>query len=128
MKMKQLISIGLLSFAISGTALAMHHEEGEERDGGRQLEKMAEHLQLSDQQKAAVASIMQEQNDKRKTLQQNMQTQRAQLQAETRARMSEVLSPEQLKKMDSMREERQEKRHEKMEKWKEKREKHKDRY
>jgi Spy/CpxP family protein refolding chaperone len=71
---------------------------------------------------------MQEQNDKRKALQQNMQTQRAQLQAETRARMSEVLSPEQLKKMDSMREERQEKRHEKMEKWKEKREKHKDRY
>lgn len=103
--------------------------EVEQRLGdGKRLEKMAQQLDLNDEQKSQVAQIMKAQGAKRKAMMEAHKAQRDAMQADMRSQLSGVLTPEQMQKLDNMREERDELREEKMEKWKEKREKHKERY
>ena len=126
MNTKTVISSIALALTLSAGAFAMHHEDGERGPGdGKRLEKMAQHLDLSDEQKSQVAQIMKAQGEKRKAMMEAHKAQRDAMQADMRSQLSGVLTPEQMQKLDNMREERRE---EKMEKWKEKREKHKERY
>jgi protein CpxP len=129
MNTKTVISSIALALTLSAGAFAMHHEDGERGPGdGKRLEKMAQHLDLSDEQKSQVAQIMKAQGEKRKAMMEAHKAQRDAMQADMRSQLSGVLTPEQMQKLDNMREERDERREEKMEKWKEKREKHKERY
>ena len=129
MNTKTVISSIALALTMSAGAFAMHHEDGERRLGdGKRLEKMAQQLDLNDEQKSQVAQIMKTQGEKRKAMMEAHKAQRDAMQADMRSQLSGVLTPEQMQKLDNMREERDELREEKMEKWKEKREKHKERY
>lgn len=129
MNTKTVISSIALALTMSAGAFAMHHEDGERRLGdGKRLEKMAQQLDLNDEQKSQVAQIMKAQGAKRKAMMEAHKAQRDAMQADMRSQLSGVLTPEQMQKFDNMREERDELREEKMEKWKEKREKHKERY
>jgi|GEM_PF-1869139 len=128
MNTKTVISSMALALTLSAGAFAMSHEDGERRPGdGKRLEKMAQHLDLNDQQKSQVAQIMKAQGEKRKVMMETHKAQRDAMQADMRSQLSGVLTPEQMQKLGNMREERDERREEKMEKWKEKREKHKER-
>ena len=129
MNTKSVIGSIALALTMSAGAFAMHHEDGERGpDDSKRLEKMAQHLDLSDQQKSQVAQIMKAQAEKRKAMMQAHKAQRDAMQADMRSQLSGVLTAEQMQKLDNMREERDERREEKMEKWKEKREKHNERY
>lgn len=129
MNTKTVISSIALALTMSAGAFAMHHEDGERGLGdGKRLEKMAQQLDLNDEQKSQVAQIMKAQGEKRKAMMEAHKAQRDAMQADMRSQLSGVLTPEQMQKLDNMREERNERREEKMEKWKEKREKHKERY
>ena len=129
MNTKSVIGSIALALTMSAGAFAMHHEDGERGPGdSKRLDKMAQHLDLSDQQKSQVAQIMKVQAEKRKAMMQAHKAQRDAMQADMRSQLSGVLTAEQMQKLDNMREERDERREEKMEKWKEKREKHKERY
>jgi Spy/CpxP family protein refolding chaperone len=99
---------------MSAGAFAMHHEDGERGPGdSKRLEKMAQHLDLSDQQKSQVAQIMKAQAEKRKAMMQAHKAQRDAMQADMRSQLSGVLTAEQMQKLDNMREERDERREEK---------------
>ena len=126
MNTRTVISSIALALTLSTGAFAMHHEDGGRGDGKR-LEKMAQHLDLSDAQKTQVEQIMKAHGEKRKAMMQAHKAQRDAMQSDMRNQLSGVLTPEQMQKLDTLRDERDERREEKMGKWKEKREKQKQR-
>lgn len=80
----------LTGFAFFGGHDGARHE--------KHLDKMAQELNLTDVQKKQVEAIFKEQGEKMKATHD-----------ETHARLAKVLTPEQVKKMDDLRRERQEK-------------------
>jgi len=83
-------------------------------DGGRfeghrgdKVERLAKKLDLNDEQKSKLEIIFKEQREKFKAIHQ-----------ETRARMQEVLTPEQITKLDELRKRRHEKWQKRHEEWK----------
>jgi len=97
MKVKLPVIVFTSALAISGAALAQPLHGGP----GERFERMAEELQLDEQQKTQVRAIMDAAREKG----------RAQMQAlreQTRAELEDVLTPEQLQKFDAMAEKRRE--------------------
>ncbi len=110
--MKKLIL--LLTLGLTAPLLFAH--DGERCNKG---EKMAEKLQLNEQQSTAVSEIMQAQKDKRKAFfkqhHAEMKDKMAELHHETRSQLSNVLSEEQLATFDEMHKQRMEKREQRWE-------------
>lgn len=76
---------------------------------GDRLERLAEKLDLTDEQKSKVEVIFKEQREKFKAIRE-----------ETRARMQEVLTPEQMTQLDELKKRRHEKWQKRHEEWKSK--------
>ena len=91
---KTVAALALGAIIIPAAVIAGSHF-GAQHDGHR-LARMAEHLQLSEQQQADVQKIFAEQHDKRMALRD-----------ETRSRIDAVLTEEQRAKVQAFREQRQ---------------------
>jgi Spy/CpxP family protein refolding chaperone len=90
----------VLAFA-GGTALACGHGGDGAKDPEKHLERMTEKLGLSPEQRDKVKVLMDQHHAKR-------DAQREAMQAEMRASMANVLTPEQMTKLDEMHEARKE--------------------
>jgi len=93
---KTVAALALSAILIPAAVIAGSHygDRGENR-----AERMAEHLQLSEQQQSEVQKIFEEQRAKRKEQRQQMRT-------ETQARLNKVLTPEQQAKWQEYRKDR----------------------
>jgi len=93
---KTVAALALSAILIPAAVIAGSHygDRGEHR-----AERMAEHLQLSEQQQTEVQKIFEEQRAKR-------QEQRQQMRTETQARLNKVLTPEQQAKWQEYRQAR----------------------
>lgn len=94
--MNKKIIIIALAFALPLTAFAFSGDKNE--SGGhyaKRLERLTENLNLTAEQKAKLEPILKEQEEKFKTIRE-----------ETHKRMQEVLTKEQLTKMDEMKKQR----------------------
>lgn len=93
---KTVTALALSAILIPAAVIAGGHygDRGEHR-----AERMAEYLQLNDQQRTEVQKIFDEQRAKR-------QAQREQMRQETRAQLDKVLTPEQQAKWQEMRDRR----------------------
>jgi Spy/CpxP family protein refolding chaperone len=95
---KTVTALTLGAILIPAAVFAGNHFGGHyfgERHDGHRLARMAEHLQLSEQQQTQVQQIFTEQRDKRTALRE-----------ETRSRIDAVLSEEQRAKVQTWREQR----------------------
>ncbi len=93
----------LLTTGLSGAVLAgSNHDNQPPRERG--FERMAEELQLSDEQKAQLEQIREEEHEKFKTLRE-----------ESKARFDAVLTAEQREKMEELHEQRRERMEERRE-------------
>jgi Spy/CpxP family protein refolding chaperone len=109
-------ALALIALAALGAAPAYadHHAQGKPgHPGGPDPDRMAEALELTDEQRVEVDEIMNEARRQREaamtelgsgaTRAERMERMRI-IRDDTRSKLSEVLSDEQLKKMDTMRE------------------------
>lgn len=97
---KTLIALTLAAI-IPAAAYAAGDKRGEHARGPH-IERLAERLELSEEQQAKMRALFEEQR-----------TQREAMRAQMRGKMNELLTPEQIAKMDAMREQRGEHRKEK---------------
>ncbi len=99
--------------------LAFADAGGKDCDRGA---KMAEKLNLQEDQVESVKKIMEEQHEKRRTVYKEhheaMKKSMSDLHNETRERLSSVLTPEQLEKFDDMHKQKMERMKQHAEKWK----------
>ena len=114
--MKKLTAIILGSLLASSMALADHPAGG--KHGGKHKDRFISKLELTEEQKQPVADILKEQWKKRweikRSAMEQVKPQVEALDEETRQRLVEILSEEQLLKYDKMsskRDERMHKRH-----------------
>lgn len=92
---KTLIALTLAAI-IPAAAYAAGNKPGE-HSRGPHIERLAERLELSEEQQAKMRTLFEEQR-----------AQREAMRAQMRGKMAEVLSPEQLAKMDAMRDKHRE--------------------
>lgn len=97
---KTLIALTLAAI-IPGAAYAASDQGGAHMRGAH-VERLAERLELNDEQQAKVRALFEEQRAQHQAMREQM-----------RGKMAEVLTPEQLAKMEAMREQRREHREEK---------------
>ena len=111
--MKKLTAIILGSLLVSSMALADHPAGG--KHGGKHKDRFISKLELTEEQKQPVAEILKEQWKKRKEIKQaameQVKPQMEALNEETRQRLAEILSEEQLQKYDKMSSKRGERMH-----------------
>ena len=111
--MKKLTAIILGSLLASSMALADHPAGG--KHGGKHKDRFISKLELTEEQKQPVAEILKEQWKKRKEIKQaameQVKPQMEALNEETRQRLAEILSEEQLQKYDKMSNKRHERMH-----------------
>ena len=88
---------------------------------GRYMEKLAQHLDLQEDQVEVVKGIFQEQHEKRRALMKKMKAEMQVVHDETKNRLSAVLNDEQMEKYETMVAERKEKMKQRWEKHKDKR-------
>ena len=101
--MKKTLIAVLCAAAIPVAAWASSDDDHGRPDRAERMERMAQRLQLTDEQRAAMETLIEEQRAEREALRDRMRT-----------RMAEVLTPEQRARMDEMREQRRDR-------WREKR-------
>ena len=101
--MKKTLIALLCAAAIPAAAWASSDDHRGRPDRAERMERMAQRLQLTDEQRAAMETLFEEQRAEREAMRDRM-----------RSRMAEVRTPEQRTRMDEMREERRER-------WREKR-------
>jgi len=97
--MKKTLIALLCAAAIPAAAYAASGDRGRP-DRGARMERLAERLELSDEQRARLETLFEEQRAERDAMREQM-----------RARMAEVLTPEQQARMGEMREQRRDGRH-----------------
>lgn len=97
---KTLIALTLAAFLPAAAYSASH--KGGEHPRGPHVERLAEKLELSAQQQQQMRALFEEQREQREAMR-----------AQMRGKVAEVLTPDQLAKMDAMREQYREKRKEK---------------
>ena len=102
MKKTLLATTLLLTTGLSGILMAAPGNDAPPRERG--FERMAEELQLTDEQKTQLQQIREEESEKFKTLR-----------AESKARFDAVLTAEQRQKMEEMHEQRRERMEERRE-------------
>ena len=111
--MKKLTAIILGSLLASSMALADHPAGG--KHGGKHKDRFISKLELTEEQKQPVADILKEQWKKRREIKRSaMEQVKPQMEAldeETRQRLVEILSEEQLQKYDKMSSKRHERMH-----------------
>lgn len=93
---KTITALALGAILIPAAAVASSYDG---HHGEHRAERMAEHLQLNEQQRGEIQQILDEQRDKRRAW-------REQMRAETQDRINKVLTPEQQAKWQQHREER----------------------
>lgn len=106
--MKKLLIASLLSL---GLVAGVQAQETESRYGKPDGSRIAQHLGVTESQLPAFQAVIQAQAEKRQALHQEFREQNKALEAETREELTGVLTPEQLEKMQTMKEKRQEKWH-----------------
>ena len=97
---KTLIALALA--AIIPAAAYAASDKGGEHMRGAHVERLAERLELNEEQQAKMRALFEEHRAQRKTMREQM-----------RGEMAEVLTPEQLAKMEAMRDDHREHRKEK---------------
>ena len=112
--MNKLIAVVLCSLLLTSMVLADHPAGG--KHGGKHKDRFISKLELTEEQKQPVADILNEQREKhRKIMRSAFEQVRPQVEAlseETRQRLAEFLTEEQLQKYDKL----SSKRHERMQK------------
>lgn len=99
--------IMVLSVVTFTATPSMGEERGRDRPNRQQvLDKISARLQLTEQQKAAVLPIFDEEAGKRRGLMDKLRVEMEQLDRETAGRLAKVLSSEQMAQYDKMLEER----------------------
>lgn len=99
--MNKILLASLLSLSLVAGAYAQD-DTGSKHDGSR----MAKHLEVTESQLPAFQAVMQDQSEKRRALHAEFREKNQALQAETHAELATVLTPEQLEKLDAMKESR----------------------
>lgn len=102
---KSILALSLAALLVPATGFAAHGERG--GYGKQHMDRMATELQLSDDQRQQLESVMQEQRSKHRVLRQ-----------ETESRINAILNEEQRAKMETQRAERKQR-------WQERRQQHK---
>lgn len=99
--------IMVLSVVTFTATPSMGQERGRERPNRQQvMDRISARLQLSEQQKAAVMPILDEEAGKRRELMDKLRVEMERLDRETSARLAKVLNSEQMAQYDKMLEER----------------------
>lgn len=104
--MKKLLIASLLTIGLVGGIQA---QEVESRYGKHDGSRIAKKLELTESQLPAFQAIMQTQMEKRRALHEEFRAQSQELETETQQELATVLTPEQLEKLQTMKEKRQEK-------------------
>lgn len=96
---KKIITLALLALALPLTAAAFPGDKGDfERHSANRVERLTKSLDLNAEQKSKLETLFKEQGEKLKTIHE-----------ETRTRMQEFLTKEQMTKLDEMKKQRHEK-------------------
>jgi len=95
---KTLLTLAIaLTFPLTAAAFPGGYGPDSEAHQGHRIERLTQELKLSDAQKSQVEAIFKEQHEKAKALHE-----------ETHAKLSKVLSPEQLTKLEDLKKQRRE--------------------
>lgn len=101
--MKKLLIASILSV---GLVAGVQAQDSEPRHGQPDGSRIANYLELTDDQLPAFQAVMKEQFEKRRALHQELREKHQAVEAETRSELEGVLTYEQLEKLDAMKEKR----------------------
>jgi hypothetical protein len=101
--MKKLLIASILSV---GLVAGVQAQDSEPRHGQPDGSRIANYLELTDDQLPAFQAVMKEQFEKRRALHQEFREKHQAVEAETRSELEGVLTYEQLEKLDAMKEKR----------------------
>ncbi|KGK42778.1 hypothetical protein LH51_04490 [Nitrincola sp. A-D6] len=98
MKTTKLAQLGMLTLGLAIGTMALA-QKGPDMDREAPMQRFAETLNLSDEQRSQMQALWEENREEREAQREAMQTKHA----EMRERLGEILTPEQLEQMDEMR-------------------------